>query len=381
MKRDAAIKLFQKKRKAYEKATGKHMFDPFAVLAQNCKYNFVYGERSNGKTYGALFVAMLDYVTLGRPFAIVRRYHEDLVRRRAVRLFDPLIKDNWVYLLTDGEWDGIYYNGGMWYLSRQLDGGKEEHSKAPFAYAYELTAQEHDKSSGDLPYKNIVFDEAISRNYLIDEFVLFMNTCSTIIRNKTDVIIWMCGNTINPYGCPYFREMGLKHAREMQPGAMEVYTYGQSQLQVCVCRTEPSGDKSSSAFYFAFDNPKLNMITGGDWEIDIYPHIPHKIRPADVRFNFFIKYEEELLHCKVIKQDNAEYIIVHPKTTELQQPDKELVFCLKADPRRNWYQYINKPANKKMTRIWQLFTLGKVFYSDNMTGEVMRNYLDICAAA
>lgn len=378
MTRDKAIKQFDKERKAYERANGKHMFDPSGPLATGARYLVTFGERSNGKTYGALWYSLLDYVTLGRPFAVVRRYHEDLVRRRAYRLMQPLVDNEWVYRLTDGEWSGIYYNGGMWYLSRQLENGKEEHANAPFAYAYELTQEEHDKSSGDLPFANIVFDEFIARQYLPDEFVLFMNACSTIIRNKRDVRIWMCGNSINPYGCPYWREMGLKHAKDMKPGAIEVYTYGQSSLQVCVHRTEPSGNKSSSADYFAFDNPKLSMITGGDWEIDIYPHIPHKLRPADTRFNFFIKFEDELLHCKVIKKDGCEYIIVHAKTTELQDPDNEMVFWPHADPRRNWYQYINRPCDKRTSAIWQLIQMGKVFYSDNMVGEIMRNYIESC---
>lgn len=378
MQRDEALNLFTTEREAYEVANGKHMFDPVGPLATLARYLVIFGERSNGKTYGALWCSLLDYFLTGRPFAVVRRYHEDLKRSRAYRLMQPMVADNWITRLSDGEWSGVYYFGGMWYLSRILENGKEERSTTPFAYAYEVTSQEHDKSSGDLPFKNIIFDEFISRQYLPDEFVLFMNTLSTIIRNKDDVRVWMCGNAINPFGCPYWREMGLTHAKKMAPGAIEVYKYGNHDLTVCVHRTEPSGDKASSAAYFAFDNPKLSMITGGDWEIDIYPHIPHKIRPADVRLNFFVKFEDQLLHGKLIKRDGCKYIIFHNKTTELQSPDNEIVFSPKADPRKRWYQYINRPTTPKTARIWELVSAGKVFYADNMVGEVMRNYLETC---
>lgn len=380
MNRRQMIKKFKAASKNYERENGKKMFDPLALLdaIDDAKYYVIYGERSNGKTYGAIWYSLLDYFDTGRPFAIVRRYHEDLLRRRAVRLMQPLADDGWIEQMSDGMWTGVYYNGGMWYLSKLDDKGKEVHSKEPFCYAYELTQQEHDKSSGDIDYANVVFDEFIARNYLVDEFVLTMNTLSTIIRNKSDVRVWMCGNSINPYGCPYFREMGLIHAKEMQPGGIDRYTYGDTNLVVALHRTEPSGNKSSSAMYFAFDNPKLAMITGGDWEIDIYPHIPHKLRPCDTKFNFFVKFDEELLHCKVIKKDGCAYICVHRKTSELQNPDKELVYWPHADPRRNWRQYINKPQSTKERRIYELIRAGKVFYGDNMVGEVMRNYLQTC---
>lgn len=381
-RRDELIAQFRKETAAYELAHDKQMFDPFVPLANDARYYMVFGERSNGKTYGALWESLLDYFFLGRPMAIIRRYHEDLLRRRAYRLMMPLVDNGWIERMTDGEWQTIYYNGGMWYLSRQLEGGKEEHSKVPFAYAYELTSQEHDKSSGDLDFKNIIFDEFISRSYLVDEFVLFMNTCSTIIRNKSDVRIWMCGNAINPYGCPYWAEMGIKHATQMQPGAMDVYSYGESDLRVCVYRTEPSGDKASSAVYFAFDNPKLAMITGGEWEIDIYPHIPHSLRPKDARFDFYVLYDDQVLHCKVIKLDNCEYLIVHPKTTPLKEEeyDTKLIYSLQVDPRRNWRRNLAMPSNPREKAIWEFFRQDKVFYSDNMTGEIMRNYREACGA-
>lgn len=380
--RRAIEKEFERRRKTYEKQNGKKMFSPVSLLSQyDARYYMIFGERSNGKTYGALFESLLDYFDHGRPFAVVRRYHEDLLRRRAYRLMAPLVSDGWIELMSGGEWDGVYYNGGMWYAKKTLENGKEIKADAPFAYAYELTQQEHDKSSGDLPFENIVVDEIIARTYLPDEFVLLMNTLSTIIRNKDDVRIWLCGNSINPFGCPYWNEMGLTHAREMKPGAVEVYTYGQSDLRVCVHRTEPSGDKASSAVYFAFDNPKLSMITSGEWEIDLYPHIPHKIRPADIRFSFFIEYDKQLLQLNVIKKENAEYLTVHPKTTEIKSPERELVFCLEASPYRNRRQYINRPADKRGQAIWDLIRQGRVFFSDNMTGELYRNFMEASGAA
>ncbi|MGC5276152.1 hypothetical protein ACPXAM_23725, partial [Escherichia coli] len=88
---------------------------------------------------------------------------------------------------------------------------------------------------------------------------------------------YMLGNTVNKY-CPYFAEMGLEHIPKMTQGTIDVYAYGNSDLTVAVeyCKSPDSKVKEASHKYFAFNNPKLEMITGGAWELNIYPHLPYK---------------------------------------------------------------------------------------------------------
>ena len=58
----------------------------------------------------------------------------------------------------------------------------------------------------------------------------------------------MLGNTVNRY-CPYFKEMGLAHIKEMKPGDIDLYRYGDSELTVAVEYTTPK--KNSPDEYFA----------------------------------------------------------------------------------------------------------------------------------
>lgn len=368
------IKVFQDGRKQYEKDTGKKIFDPFEILKEGTPYNVVFGERSNGKTTGAIFASLLDWFDTGRPFVVLRRYDEALKPVNANLLFAWFIAQGWPGLITRGEYDGIGYRSREWYWTRKEPDGSTTRGPS-FAYARALTQYEHDKSSGDVNYKNIVFDEFITRNnYLIDEFVIFSNVLSTLIRNKTDVRVWMCGNSVNPY-CPYWREMGLGKVKDMKPGAINVYTYGDSRLKVAVQRTEPSGGDTSSGFYFAFDNPRLQMITSGDWEIESHPHTPRGVRPCDIRFTFIVLFDGETLHADVVNRDNATYIAVHPKTTPIKDPDRDLVYQIAPDPRRNYRVGFNNPQSGKERAILELIQAGKVFFSDNMTGETWFNYL------
>src|SRR5690606_4040116 len=97
-----------------------------------------------------------------------------------------------------------------------------------------LSDTEHNKSISYPRVEIIFFDEFITKHlYLNDEFILFMNTISTIVRQRTNVTIYMCGNTVDKY-CPYFKEMGLNHVHKMEQGTIDVYRYGNSKLTVAV---------------------------------------------------------------------------------------------------------------------------------------------------
>ena len=238
---------------------------------------------------------------------------------------------------------------------------------------------EHDKSTSYPKVKIILFDEFITRTaYLPDEFILFVNTVSTIVRHNKDIKIFMCGNTVNRYGCPYFSEMGLKHVREMQPGDIDLYTYGESELKVAVEYVKPNKQGKESDKYFAFDNPKLQMITGGAWEVAIYPHCPCRIRPKDVLFKYYIVYDGELMECEIISHETLYFTFVHRKTSELKELDTDLIYSTEFDPRPNFRRRITKPRSNIEKKIAEFYIKDKIFYDTNETGELMRNYLIWC---
>lgn len=348
------------------------------ILNMKAQYNLIIGERSSGKTYAVLEYGLKNYCEKGEQMAIVRRWNEDFTGKRGATMFDALVSNGLVSKYTDGEWTGVYYYGGKWFLCKYDENGKRITDERPFAFGFAITAMEHDKSTSYPDVTSICFDEFISRTaYLPDEFVLFCNVVSTIVRQRTNVIIFMLGNTVNKY-CPYFKEMGLKHIKEMQPGKIDLYNYGDSNLRVAVEYTAPNVKGKASDIYFAFDNPKLQMITGGTWEIDIYPHCPYKYKPKDVVFNFFIKFDDNILHCEIVSVDGRRFIFIHPKTGEIKEPEKDIIYSTEFNPLPNWRRFITKPMDKIDKKIAELFRKDKVFYSDNETGEVVRNYLIWC---
>lgn len=347
------------------------------ILSKNAQYNVIFGERSNGKTYAVLKYGIEQFAAGGAQMAIVRRWQTDFTGKRGATMFDALVANGEISKITNNEWSGVYYYSSRWYFCRYDDKGERIVDEFPFAYGFAISSMEHDKSTSYPKIRTILFDEFISRNaYLPDEFVLFANTISTIIRQREDVRIFMLGNTVNQY-CPYFDEMGLKHIKQMKEGDIDVYTYGDSNLLVAVEYCRPNKKGKSSDVYFAFDNPKLSMITGGAWEIDIYPHCPVKYKPNEVIFNYFIVFSGDVLHCEIVQHDDVSFTFIHAKTTPLDY-DRDYIFTTEYSPRPNVRRNITKPRTRIDKKIVEYFLSDKVFYSTNQVGEIVRNYLIWC---
>ena len=346
------------------------------ILKRKCQYNIIFGERSNGKTFACLEKILKDYLSQGKQGAIIRRWDLDFKRGRGDSMWSGHIDAG---LLNKTEWDGIEFKTGAWTLYKwDEDLNKKVYDNQPFCYSFALSNMEHDKSTSYPNIKNIVFDEFLTRqNPLPDEFILFMNCLSTIIRHRDDVIIFMLGNTVNKDSI-YFKEMGLKHIAKMQQGDIEVYEYGDSGLRVAVeyCG-EGVRQKKKSDKYFAFDNAKLKMITSGTWELAIYPHLPCKYKPKDIKFRYYIKYDDVLLIAEVIRINNNMFTYIH-KCNEIKDPDKNIVYSTEVDYRKNWRRRINGGIDKIDSKIWEFYKKDKVYYQDNEIGEIVRNYLIYC---
>ena len=342
-------------------------------------YNLIFGERSNGKTYALLKKALLEFIKTGSQMAYVRRWQEDIRGRRGSRLFAGINDNDVVNKATKGEFTGVHYWAGKFYLCNYDKKGKViYHDSNIIGFTFALSDTEHDKSTSFPNIKTIIFDEFLTaKTYLVDEFVLFMNTVSTIVRKRDDVKIYMLGNTVNKY-CPYFNEMGLKHILKMEQGTIDVYRYGNSKLTVAVEYCSSLQSKTHTNKYFAFDNPKLSMITGGAWELDVYPHLPYKYKPKDIMFTYFIDFNDALFQCEIIGKNDTYFTYIHLKTSDLKDPDNDLIFSLYYNAGMNYNRSIYKPINKLQERVLWFFKTDRVFYQDNNVGDAISNFLKIC---
>lgn len=348
------------------------------ILSKHADYNIVFGERSNGKTYAALKYGLTEYVNSGyqNQMAIIRRWKEDIIGKRATTLFAPLVSNGDISKLTGGEYTEVWYFAGKFYLSN-FDDKTQKHvpMQHPFAYTFALSEMEHDKSTSYPDVTTIVFDEFLTRRYYLpDEFVLFMNVLSTIIRHRDNVKIFMLGNTVNKY-CPYFREMGLKHVQEMEQGAIDIYRFAKGKLTIAVEYAETLVKEKPSNKYFCFDNESLEMIVSGAWELAIYPHLNVHYSRADILFTYFIEFDGNTLQCEIISKDNEYFTYVHAKTTPIKNPDTDLVYSLEHNEKSNYKRRLLSTATPIEKKIATFYATEKVFFQDNEIGEIVRNYI------
>lgn len=348
------------------------------ILETNSTYNVIFGERSNGKTYSVLEHGIKQFMENKSQIGIIRRWQEDIRGKRASGIFSALIVDGSIERITKGKYTGVYYYSSKFYLCNYNDDGKPLYNDFDLlGHTFALSDTEHNKSISFPNIRTILFDEFLTRQiYLQDEFILFMNTISTIVRQRSDVKIFMLGNTVNKF-CPYFNEMGLKHIQKMKQGTIDIYTYGDSKLQVSVEYCNPTTNTKDSNFYFAFDNPKLNMITSGSWELDIYPHLPKKYKPKDILLSYFIKFDGMIFQCEIIDLENELITYIHEKTTDIQSPD-DIVYSLEYSHKLCYNRNIFRPTTEIGKKILWFFTNEKVFYQNNDVGDTIHNYLKVC---
>lgn len=350
------------------------------ILQKNATYNIIIGQRSNGKTYSVLQYAFKRWLENGEQLAIIRRWKEDITGKRAAAIFSALNECGEIYALSGGTYSGVTYWAGKFYACTYSEEGRPLYNAETdcVAYCFALSEMEHNKSMSYPKVTTILFDEFITRKvYLNDEFIAFMNTISTIIRRRTDVKIFMLGNTVNKF-CPYFQEMGLTHISRMKQGTIDLYTYGDSELTVAVEYCETLAYSKEASSYFAFDNPKLHMITNGAWELDVYPHLPVKYKPCDIMFIFFILFDGRIFQCEMVENKDQYFIYIHEKTTELQHPESDLIYTLEYHHEINYSRNIFKPINKIQKRVQWFFETDRVYYQDNDVGDAINNYLKIC---
>lgn len=358
-------------KKKTEKETPKY-YNLDAILKENADYNIIFGERSNGKTFASLAYALKRYQETGEQTAYIRRWREDLRGKRAESLFSAHIQTGFIENLTNGKYNSVVYLSGKYFLCNE-----NEKAETPFCFSFALSEQEHEKSTSYPTITTIIFDEFLTRRYYLpDEFMLFMNLLSTIIRQRNNVKVFMLGNTINKY-CPYFAEMGLKNIPSQAQGTIDIYKFGQGGAVVAVeyCATLEKSKESNK--YFCFDNENLQMITSGKWELSAYPHLPVKYLPKDVIFVFYIIFDANILQCNIIANAENNFIYIHPKTTPIKNPDEELIYSLECSGKPNHKRKLLSTLSDVERKITQYFAMDKVFYSSNEVGDVVRNYIKV----
>lgn len=365
------------------------------IKKAHAQYNIVVSGRSDGKTFAGCEEILKNYCETGydKQGAYLRRYGVDFSPKNCSQLFEGIVQNGLVSKYTEGKYTDVYYYSRRWWLCKYDEEGRREIDSKPFCFAFALNEMEHDKSVSHLGITTIVFDEFLTRSVeLKNEWAIFLNVLSTIIRDRDDVTIYMFANTVSKYSS-YWDNFGIDIS-DMELNTIRVYKMGEhEELTIAVEYYNSANRKKDSNKYFCFNDPHVSMITSALWETDLYPHLPKVYNKdkgiedfidfddSNVDFSFFVKYQNATVQGDWIDTGDFNFIFMHKKTTPIRHVDDDIVYCLDSNPRANWIPNLMKNKLEISASIRNMITEGKIFFQSNAVGETFNKYLLDCGSS
>lgn len=352
------------------------------IDSTQAEYRLILGERSNGKSYALKVKALETYAKTGGRTVWIRRYEKEILKKNIYDMFSKLYENGEFERIFNGKWENVVLKNGGFYLCRY----DEENQKwiddfQPFMKIVSVADSEHERDKNFTDLSMIVYDEFVTRGmYLYGEFVRFINILSSYIREKDGVVVYMLGNTVSK-NCPYFAEMGLYRVYTQKQGTIDTYELNREINGECVKTTiavevvANRGSKKSDKF-FAFDNPRLKMITSGQWELDIYPHLPFHYEKFDIQGVFCVVIQEKTLQCDCVCNEDGKYVFVHDKTTPVKE--NTLTYGKNQAVTKYSHRTIFKPITPFQRAIVNCIKTERVYYQDNSIGELFNDYIKEC---
>lgn len=170
-------------------------FDYQHVKDHNCLFNFIVGERGNGKTYGFKKMALAEYFKTGGKFLYIRRYDVEL-NKSGASFFRDIGKE---YPDFEFEFKAGKAGSNFYYKN---EAGVKHH----IGYGAAVTTGSKDKSISYDDVVMICFDEFITEKglggYVTDEVRKFLNLYETVARMR-DIPIYFLANALTAHN-PYF---------------------------------------------------------------------------------------------------------------------------------------------------------------------------------
>lgn len=331
------------------------------IIKEDCEYNVLLGERSNGKSYQVKDYCINDYLENGNKLIYLRRYTVEIKNA----MVESYFADVDISKKTKGKYELIVAYRSSIYLANYNDDGTINRG-VEIGKMMALSSSTHYKSMSLLEFKNIIFEEFITDDgYLFNEPNTLQQLVSTIAR-RNRIKVFLIGNTISRL-CPYFNEWQLFNIPKQKQGTIEIYNMSTDQydetgkrvvIKIGVELCENSGNNSKMFF-----GTVSKTITNGAWETKEQPHIPYEYKECKCLYKLTIIKFNMIYICEVLNHKSDYFVFVHPSnkvaTARIIQDNYEPNMLI-----------TDKliPLTKGDTLILKLFKMGKICYSDNLTG-------------
>lgn len=351
-------------------------YNPSKSPFDKCKWFINLSDRSTGKTTNWLLFGMTMNKLYGTVIQYVRQTNDMITPRNSKNLFDTILDNNYVSKLTDGKYNTIVYKAKRWYYAKSDENGEIlEQKNTHFMCMLSIDNAENYKSSYNAPYGDlIIFDEFIGKYYYRNEFVRFNDLLKTIIRDRQSPIIVLLANTIDK-NSQYFNELEIYNTvQNMKQGDSEIITSERgTNIYVEILESGVKKQKTRSivnTLFFGWKNPLISSITGDDWAINNYPHIP-QYNSKIILKRYYLDFNNTLLALDIKSCDEIGiYVAVHRATRTY---DDSIIFTIgEIDKNNKRFRFGFTPSDK---RLWELYKRNKFYYASNDIGSLIDNYV------
>ena len=359
------------------------VYNPCDCPLETCKYFVGNSERNVGKTTNWLLFGMLMHEKYGTIIQYVRQTDNMITPKALQDLFSTIRAFNYVAKVTDGRWNSVFYRARRWYYCwvDEDTGEITEKDTDHFMFCCSIDKAEDLKSSYNAPLGDlIIWDECIGKYYYPNEFVRFCDLVKTIIRGRRSPIIVMLANTIQPHSPLYseleiYDEVQLLHAGESK--IIETKKGTKIYLEwIGVTGERKQKNTVINKLFFGFKNSLLGAITGDDWAIKCYPHIPELPKDDETAFaNILSRRLYLLFNNKLVRLDVVHHyelgICLYCHWATKTYTDSIIFTTNEYTDRRYQYKWGQGKLKQFITK---MFDTDHVFYASNDIGSFIEAY-------
>lgn len=357
-----------------------------AFMSDEISTYFILGHRGDGKTYGAMDLALTEYWKSHTPSVYVRRLDDSIGKSELADLLNPFGET--IVKASGEKYNEFDYKSKKFYPVFNTEGKISARGK-PILHCTSLNTWQNSKGSDRGLIKYFVFDEAIDeRAYLKNEIKAFKNTMSTFVRDRTDVTALILANPLNPY-CPYFDHYGIQIEKMKQNEVTDIHYPSGEVLRFVWLPESKKAARSKRGILYAGNTQA--SITSGAWDVGQYRVYVDTdlIENAEFLFAFQITFQRITYAVRAfyinglpidgVKDVDGVAYIVCPESFDVETPpyemqitDMSIPLVKKCDEVYDFY-----PMNSLADEFIKAFKDHMVYYDSNTTGAAIEQWLKV----
>ena len=326
------------------------------------RFNLIYGERSNGKSYQVKHKKGVEkYLKTGRRFILMRRWKEEITSEKIEQYF----QDVDVAKLTDGKYNCITLYRKCLYLSIYDNETGKTKRFDKIGYVVALSTEQNYAGASYLDVDDIIFEEFMSRSvYIPNESNKLMNFYATVDRKRLTTRLWLVGNTISRV-CPYINDWGLHSviSSQKQGTIKEIVINGnEEKIKIAIEYCKSTGQSSGTI------GTNAEMINTGAWETQPQPHLPKSLNCYKKLYTFGFQFKSFKFLCDYLMDIETKEVcwFIYPYFKEFKK--NLIVFSDIIKVSKFWQRDIYNISikNEKLRDLFMSFKENKIFYASDL---------------